>query len=275
MEPARLSRLLRGDLDWIVMKALEKDRGRRYESAHALAQDIERYLEDEPVLAGPPSPLYRLRKLVRRNRGAVVAAALVLLTLLLGIAGTTWGLLEAQHQRDLAEEARQEAVRQRDRAEAEKAEADRLRREAELAKAAADKDRERTRDSLFQFLRSGTLPPRSHDPISERTVGPTLGEAMILPALRAEKARVSPARSAGMKAALADIGRGVLKQKYPAYPEFPQLKTHAERLKKDYGIETEIVHNVNDLSAAEMAGYNDVMRVEIEHRFGPRVLEGH
>src|SRR5262249_26238865 len=67
-EPAKLTRLLRGELDWIVMKALEKDRNRRYETANDFAQDVQRYLADEPVAAGPPSAGYRLRKFVRRNK---------------------------------------------------------------------------------------------------------------------------------------------------------------------------------------------------------------
>src|SRR5262249_22110384 len=67
-EAVKLVHLLRGDLDWVVMKCLEKDRTRRYESASGLATDIERYLEDEPVLARPPSNVYRLQKLFRRHR---------------------------------------------------------------------------------------------------------------------------------------------------------------------------------------------------------------
>jgi non-specific serine/threonine protein kinase/serine/threonine-protein kinase len=94
-QPAQLARLLRGDLDWITMKALEKDRARRYESASALAADVERHLAHQPVLAGPPGIAYRLRKLVRRHRIAVAAGAAVLLAALLGVAGTTWGLLRA------------------------------------------------------------------------------------------------------------------------------------------------------------------------------------
>src|SRR5262249_45057634 len=74
-DPKRLSTLLRGELDWIVMKCLEKDRNRRYETASGLARDIERYLHDEPVQACPPSAWYRLRKFVRRNRRAPPAAA--------------------------------------------------------------------------------------------------------------------------------------------------------------------------------------------------------
>ena len=96
IEPAQLKRALQGDLDWIVMKALEKDRTRRYETANGFAADILRHLAYEPVLAAPPSRAYRLRKFVRKNRGAVIAASLVLLALLAGIAGTTWGLIRAE-----------------------------------------------------------------------------------------------------------------------------------------------------------------------------------
>jgi serine/threonine protein kinase/tetratricopeptide (TPR) repeat protein len=88
--PATLTRLVRGELDWIVMKALEKDRTRRYETANAFAADVQRYLADEPVLACPPSRWYRTSKFVRRHRGLVMAAALVVGSLLAGVAGTTW-----------------------------------------------------------------------------------------------------------------------------------------------------------------------------------------
>src|SRR3954454_69905 len=89
IEPARLSKDVRGELDWIVMKALEKDRNRRYETASGLAADIRRYLDDEPVQACPPSPLYRARKFARRNRGPVWAGTAVLLALAGGTVGTT------------------------------------------------------------------------------------------------------------------------------------------------------------------------------------------
>jgi len=87
MEPARLTRLLRGDLDWIVMKALEKDRNRRYETASGLAADVQRYLNDEPVQACPPSALYRLRKLARRNKWEFVGASATALVLVLAMVG--------------------------------------------------------------------------------------------------------------------------------------------------------------------------------------------
>jgi serine/threonine protein kinase/WD40 repeat protein len=107
-ELRELSTLVRGDLDWIVMKALEKDRTRRYETASTFAADIQRYLADEPVLACPPSPGYRFRKFARRNKGTVLAASLVVLALLAGIVGTTWGMFRADAARvDAANEAEQ------------------------------------------------------------------------------------------------------------------------------------------------------------------------
>src|SRR5439155_24757121 len=116
-EPARLGRLVRGELDWIVLKALSKDRDRRYESASGFAKDVERFLAHEPVAAGPPTAAYRLRKFVRRNRPQVVAAGLVLLALVAGIVGTTWGLLRADARRQEAEQARANEATQRAKAE--------------------------------------------------------------------------------------------------------------------------------------------------------------
>jgi serine/threonine protein kinase/Flp pilus assembly protein TadD len=101
-EPEKLGRFVKGELDWIVMKALAKERDRRYETASGFSKDIERFLNHEPVLAGPPSASYRLRKFVRRNRAQVMAAALVLVALLIGIAGTTIGLIRAEQQRQAA-----------------------------------------------------------------------------------------------------------------------------------------------------------------------------
>ncbi|HEX5218391.1 MAG TPA: serine/threonine-protein kinase, partial [Verrucomicrobiae bacterium] len=89
-EPAKLTRFLRGDLDWIVMKCLEKDRMRRYDTANGLAMDIQRYLNNEPVIACPPSSLYRFEKMVRRNKLAVGALGGVTLSLLLGLGLSTW-----------------------------------------------------------------------------------------------------------------------------------------------------------------------------------------
>jgi tetratricopeptide (TPR) repeat protein len=103
-DPTSLRRSMRGDLDWIVMKAMEKDRTRRYATAQELAQDIERHLLNEPVAASPPSAGYRFHKMVRRNRGAVVAASLVIGSLVLGIAGTSMGMVRAVRAERLAEQ---------------------------------------------------------------------------------------------------------------------------------------------------------------------------
>jgi serine/threonine protein kinase/tetratricopeptide (TPR) repeat protein len=117
LEPAKLSRLIRGELDWIVMKALSKERDRRYETANGFARDIERFLNHEPVSAGPPTAAYRIQKFLRRHRGSVLAASLVVLALVGGIIGTTIGLLEARRQADIARQEAEEKERQRGLAE--------------------------------------------------------------------------------------------------------------------------------------------------------------
>src|SRR5204862_441817 len=112
-EPAKLTKLVRGELDWIVMKTLEKDRNSRYGTANDFVADVQRYLNDDPVQACPPSAVYRLKKFVRRNKGPVLAAMIVLLVVVAGIVGTTWGLLRAVS-------ARQAETNHRVRAEEEK-----------------------------------------------------------------------------------------------------------------------------------------------------------
>jgi eukaryotic-like serine/threonine-protein kinase len=100
-DPRHLSRLFQGELDWIVMKSLEKDRNRRYESASALAADVEHYLHDEPVLASPPSARYRMRKFLRRNKGKVLAGTLVLATITVA-AVTSAVVIAKAYQREVA-----------------------------------------------------------------------------------------------------------------------------------------------------------------------------
>jgi WD40 repeat protein/serine/threonine protein kinase len=108
-EPARLLKLVRGELDWIVMRCLEKDRTRRYETASGLARDIERYLKDETVEACPPSVAYRLRKFVRKHRRPLGVAAVLFAVLVAGIALTVWQAIRAR-------QAEQDALRQRNAA---------------------------------------------------------------------------------------------------------------------------------------------------------------
>jgi serine/threonine protein kinase/tetratricopeptide (TPR) repeat protein len=141
-EPGRLTKEVRGELDWVVMKALEKDRSRRYDAASGLARDIERHLHDEPVEACPVSAGYRLRKFVRRHRGPVLAATSLLLLLIAGILGTTWGLVRAERARQEALLAREAEAAQRRLAESNEqqarvaAAAEKQAKETALAKAA-------------------------------------------------------------------------------------------------------------------------------------------
>ncbi len=118
IEPARLSRLVSGELDWIVMRCLEKDRNRRYETPLGLAQDIERYLAHEEVEACPPSTAYRVRKFVRRNKLLVISTSAVVAALLAGVIGTTIGLIGQSRQRAVAEKERADAVNSKDQLEA-------------------------------------------------------------------------------------------------------------------------------------------------------------
>jgi serine/threonine protein kinase/Flp pilus assembly protein TadD len=131
IEPAKLGTILHGELDWVVMRALEKDRMRRYETAQGLAADVRRYLADEAVEACPPSAGYRLRKFLRRNKGPVLAAAAVLLAVLIGAGISAWQAVRATQAEatalaalDEKEKAREAAVAEKVRAEQEKRRAD-------------------------------------------------------------------------------------------------------------------------------------------------------
>lgn len=130
-EPETLQKVLRGDLDWIVMKCLEKDRTRRYESATGLAQDIQRHLNNEPVVARPPSTAYRMQKAWRRNRLLFTAGAVVAATLLAGIASSTWQAIVATRAKSEAVQAETKALAAQNKAEATGAVEAATRREAE------------------------------------------------------------------------------------------------------------------------------------------------
>jgi WD40 repeat protein len=126
-EPARLSALVKGDLDWIVMKALEKERTRRYETASSFAADVRRFLAEEPIEARPPSAWYRFRKMARRNKAALTTTGIVAAALILGMALSIWQAVRATR-------AEHDAVVQRDDATEQRNEATAKRREAETAK---------------------------------------------------------------------------------------------------------------------------------------------
>lgn len=158
-DPRKLMALLRGELDWVVMKCLEKSRDRRYETANALSRDIEHYLADEPVEARPPTTGYRLSKFLKRNRTTVMAAALVLLALVGGIIGTTLGMMRAIQAERLAEDRFVQAELERKRAaelataEAEQRRiADRRREEADQERDRADRNFRTARDAVDRML---------------------------------------------------------------------------------------------------------------------------
>jgi tetratricopeptide (TPR) repeat protein/serine/threonine protein kinase len=157
-ESAKLMRLVRGELDWIVMKALEKDRSRRYETANGFAMDVQRYLADEPVLACPPSAGYRLKKFVRRNKGGLAVAALVLLFLVLLGSGIGWAVRDRSARQAKAAGQVESILTEVDRFESEQkwpeALAAALRAEVAVAGGEADaataqRVRERVRDLVF------------------------------------------------------------------------------------------------------------------------------
>jgi serine/threonine protein kinase len=138
-EPAQLSKLVRGEIDWIVMKCLEKDRSRRYDAASGLAKDIKRYLTDEPVEACPPSARYRLRKFARKYKKALATATAFAVLLVAGMVLSTllavWAMSEkreANRQRIASEEAKQEAGQARDEADKQRDAADQQRDAARL-----------------------------------------------------------------------------------------------------------------------------------------------
>lgn len=143
-DPAKLMREVRGDLDWIVLKCLEADRTRRYETTNALVRDVERHLANEPVEARAPSAVYRLKKFVWRNRWAMAAASVIFLCLVGGVIGTSWGMYQANVQREMAEKS---AIAERDA----KVEADKKRAEAETNLAFAKKGNELL-GSVFEGL---------------------------------------------------------------------------------------------------------------------------
>jgi serine/threonine protein kinase/WD40 repeat protein len=157
-EPGRLSHLVRGDLDWIVMKALAKDRDRRYETVSALALDVQRFLHDEPVLAGPPSTAYRLRKFVKRNRARVITAAVFFVLLVAGVIVSTVFGIRASRNEDAAVKARGEA-------DEKAAEANENARQAKTNEDRARAEAERVRN-LLHVANMG----RAQDALRERRV---------------------------------------------------------------------------------------------------------
>ena len=187
-QPDQLGRLVRGDLDWIVMKALEKERSRRYETASSLADDIGQHLSDEPVSAGPPSARYRMRKFMKRNRLAVIAVSAIALVLVLGVVGTTSGMCWALAEKRNADTARQAASEAATSAKQEAARAENAKQEA---LAAAENSRRTLDIALVLLAMSGT------DPRTSREY--TVTDALVHLAERVKAGtRLQPATEAGL-----------------------------------------------------------------------------
>jgi WD40 repeat protein len=156
LEPVRLTRLVRGELDWIAMKALEKDRTRRYETANGLARDIERYLADEAVEACPPSMGYRFRKLARKYRVVLATAAAFACLLVLAAGVSAWLAVKAKEaqasadqRRHEAERAERQAAADRDRAQDERQRAEAATEKANRLAAEEQQARQEARRSLY------------------------------------------------------------------------------------------------------------------------------
>ena len=199
-QPEKLTGLVRGELDWIVMKCLEKDRDRRYQTANALAVDLQRYLDHEPVSAGPPGSAYRVRKFVQRQRGAVLASAFLLFALVGGLIGTTWGLFKAERARDAEADAR--------RGEAERANAEAWQRQR------ADDERERAQEekqiaqAVQRFLEIGLL--RQADPFAQAEAVRLAGGGF--------EARENPSVKELVDRAAAELSPDKIEAKFPNRP---------------------------------------------------------
>ncbi len=203
IEPKRLGGLVRGELDWIAMKALEKDRARRYESAHGLAQDLRRYLSGDAVVAAPPSALYRLRKFSRRNRTVVLAGSAVAAALLVGVVAFAWQANVARHERDSAVVAQRAEAEQRRIADEQRAEAG---RQQALAEANAEAER-RARDRAEATATFVTDALRSADPNYGGKEGISVAEAMEQAVKQLDEGafRDEPDIEASLRGVIADV----------------------------------------------------------------------
>lgn len=149
MDPHTLSGTISRELDWVVLQALEKDRERRYESASAMAADLQRYLNDEAVLACPPSLGYQVQKFTSRNKVAIITAAIVTLSLVTGAAVATWQAIVANQERNRANQSAQKYQEESRRAEEKSRIADQQRLRAEAAEQAQRKQTEIAQNALY------------------------------------------------------------------------------------------------------------------------------
>lgn len=174
VNPHDLAKALRGDLDWIVMKSLEKDRSRRYDSAAALADDIRRYLGGEPINARPPSTLYRFQKYARRHRVAFLTATLVGITMILGTTASLWQMSKAIGERNAKDAALQEATQAKTEAIAAKQKVERfaddlVRANELLVSGQAHADAGRLADASRDYDAAVSIQPSYYPPRVQRS----------------------------------------------------------------------------------------------------------
>jgi serine/threonine protein kinase/tetratricopeptide (TPR) repeat protein len=188
VEPTRLNRSLQGELDWIVMKSLEKDRNRRYETASGFARDIEHYLHDEPVQACPPSTRYRLRKFARRNKVTLITGGLIGLSLIAGTVVSVWQAVRATEAEQLAQTRFEAEKDARTRAETESAKAGAVSDLLQEMLSSASPDKARGADyTVRQLLNDASrrlAGQLEHQPEVEAAVRAAIGNAyrrLVLP----------------------------------------------------------------------------------------------
>jgi tetratricopeptide (TPR) repeat protein len=205
LDPNRLASALRGELDWMVMKAIEKDRARRYETAAAFANDVRAFLAGSPIAAAPPSAGYRLRKFVARNRALVGASFAVATALLLGVIGTTLAMFEAQaeqHRADVATRAEAEA---KEAALASAKQATIAAEAAEKARAVEAQER-RKAETMHQFVLDALQASNaSRGGRADTTIVQAMENALVL--LDGDRFRDDPVTAAVLRGAIGAILR--------------------------------------------------------------------
>ena len=198
IEPEKLARLIRGDLDWIVMRCLEKDRTRRYQSASGLAGDVQRHLNGLEVEAAPPSTAYRVRKFVRRNRKTVIAGSILAATLILGIIGTTmgmmWALREEERASDAMIAARQSAEQESRANAAAQASAVRAENEAERARSEAERAKNAERETASRAVELAQVAQFQAAMLKDVDIA-LMGDRLREDVLAEIDARIAPAES--------------------------------------------------------------------------------
>jgi serine/threonine protein kinase/tetratricopeptide (TPR) repeat protein len=218
-DPRRLRKSLHGELDWIVMKCLEKDRRRRYETANSLVADLQHYLNHEPVDAGPPSAWYRLRKYARRNRAALATAAVVATALLAGTAASTWEAIRAIKAEGLAETRAGAERAARDKADQLLGEVTQERNRADVARQDADRRATEARevvDFLINDLIGAASPSQAQGKI------PTVDQVLA-------RADENVAKKFGDRPLIEASIRHALSQAYEELGQYQKAEQHAAK----------------------------------------------